>query len=69
MKQQLSELVKPLQEIIDQELAVMPAKEVNKILHTMTADEANNFLGRLGQIRAAQIYKEGYNGFNDSCDR
>ena len=48
--------VKLQQKIIDREMLEMPPKEVNEILRTMKAEEAFDFLGHLGQIRAAIIY-------------
>ena len=53
----MDEFIKLQQEAIDQELAEMPPEEVNDMLLTMKSDEANEFLGRLGRLRATQIYK------------
>ena len=44
------------QDIIDREMAEMLPDEVNDILRTMKKEEANEFLGRLGQIRTAITY-------------
>lgn len=54
MKQ--SKFVKLQQEIIDQELQEMPAKDVNEILFTMKAEEALDFLEGIGRLRAWSIY-------------
>lgn len=51
-----SEFVKLQQDIIDQELMEMPAKEVGEILSDMKAWEAFNFLERIGRLRAWLVY-------------
>ena len=45
-----------LQDITDQELREMPAKEINEILSTMKAEEAFDFLERIGRLRARLVY-------------
>lgn len=49
--------VKLQQEIIDQEMLEMPPKEIDDILSTMKAEEAFDFLERIGRLRAALIYQ------------
>lgn len=53
-----SEFIKMQQDIIDRELLEMPPEDVNDILSMMKAEEAFDFLGRLGHLRADQIYRE-----------
>lgn len=50
-----SEFIK-LQDITDQELREMPAGDINEILSTMKAEEAFDFLERIGRLRARLVY-------------
>lgn len=58
--------IKLQQDIIDQELQEMPAKEINEILSTMKAEEAFDFLERIGRLRAWLVYTWGY-AMSDRC--
>ena len=57
MQTQSQKFIELPQKVIDQELVGMHPKEVNNVLSTMSSDEANEFLERLGHLRATQIYK------------
>ena len=57
MQTQSQKFIELQQKAIDQKLVGMHPKEVNNVLSTMSSDEANEFLGRLGRLRATQIYK------------
>ena len=51
-----SEFIKLQQNITDQELQEMPAGDINEILSTMKAEEAFDFLERIGRLRARLVY-------------
>lgn len=53
------EFVKFRQDIIDRELQEMSAEDINEILSTMNREEALDFLGRIGRLRARLIYTSG----------
>lgn len=51
-----SKFIKLQQDITDQELREMPAEEVDEILSDMKAEEAFDFLERIGHLRAWLVY-------------
>ena len=51
-----ADFIRLQQESIDDNMRTMPPGMVNQILSYMNPEEANEFLGRLGALRAGDIY-------------